>query len=128
MIDKSGTPQPIMINAQATATNTTQVEISIENRTEIRLSLAELHDAISEAMRQSENKPKIAEVLSEEIDAAAKDVAKTTETPGVKKRILDVANRAYQFAKKATDYGIKNGDKIISICEKLMKLLENRPS
>lgn len=124
LIDKIGVAQPIAI-AHATATNTSSIDVTVENKSEIRLSLAELYDEITTAIKQSNDKSKLSEALSEEIQSANNDLAKGENVSSLRQRLKNIISRSVQFAKNAIDYGIKNGDKIIKLCEKLGEMIGN---
>ncbi|MBI5055912.1 MAG: pentapeptide repeat-containing protein [Nitrospirae bacterium] len=119
LVDKVGGTPPITIEANATATNTANISVNIQNKNEIRHSLADLYDELRKVC--NEKSSKLADTLCSEIDTALNEKG---EDGSILQRTKSILSGVARFVGKAADYGIKNVDNISKICEQLGKLLQ----
>lgn len=105
------------INLSPTFSNNNEVRIS----SNIDISLGELLDLLSEARQDATKESAMLTEITKQLSA----VRDTNSNEGEKKlRVGGILKELISFMGKAADYGIKNGDKILSLVDRIGKLMQ----
>lgn len=107
------------INLSPNFSNTNEVRVS----SNIDIPLGELLDLLSEARRDASHDSVMLAEITKQLTAVHKMEQNSGE--GDKKYTVGrILKELFSFMGKAADYGIKNGDKILSLVDRIEKLMQ----
>jgi hypothetical protein len=122
LVDTSKTlalKQPVA-EARAVAETNASINITIENKFELNLSLAKLRDYLNELGKEENSISNQIEIVKDELEALQKDFQKNPSKGKLSARFKPI----YESIKGFSKFGIQNIDKIIKLCEYIGELVK----
>ena len=111
-----GSPAIGNINLSPSFSNNNEVRVS----SNIDISLGELLDLLSDARRDATKESAMLTAITKELSSVRETNLSEVEK---KLRVGGILKELISFMGKAADYGIKNGDKILSLVDRIGKLM-----